>query len=137
MRIGKLKALSVAREKRPGMYNDGGGLYLQVTGAGAKSWVFRYWVSERDPTTGELVRDPTTKVRGTSREMGLGSCIIVTLNEARERRRRMPATAGERDRSDRGAPGSEATGRTRKGQGAQVQGRSRSLYRRPPRRLAQ
>ena len=86
MRIGKLKALSVAREKRPGMYNDGGGLYLQVTGAGAKSWVFRYWISERDPTTGELVREPTTnKVRGTSREMGLGSCMVVTLNEARER----------------------------------------------------
>jgi integrase len=85
MRIGKLKALSVVREKRPGMYNDGGGLYLQVT-AGAKSWVFRYWISERDLTTGELVRDPTTnKVRGTSREMGLGSCIIVTLNEARDR----------------------------------------------------
>jgi integrase len=86
MRIGKLKALNVAREKRPGMYNDGGGLYLQVTGAGAKSWVFRYWISERDPTTGEFVREPTTnKVRGTSREMGLGSCIVVTLNEARER----------------------------------------------------
>ena len=49
MRIGKLKALTVAREKRPGMYDDGGGLYLQVTGA-AKSWIFRYWVSERDPT---------------------------------------------------------------------------------------
>ena len=27
--IGKLTALKVAREKRPGMYGDGGGLYLR------------------------------------------------------------------------------------------------------------
>jgi integrase len=85
MPTGKLKALNVARAKKPGMYGDGGGLYLQVTGAGAKSWVYRYWVPERDPATGELVRDPATKkVRGTSREMGLGSFTVVTLDEARE-----------------------------------------------------
>ena len=34
---GKLKVLNVAREKRPGIYGDGGGLYLQVTASGAKS----------------------------------------------------------------------------------------------------
>jgi hypothetical protein len=67
------------------MYGDGGGLYLQVTGAGAESWVYRYWVPERDPATGELVRNPATKkVCGTSREMGLGSLTVVTLDEARE-----------------------------------------------------
>jgi integrase len=84
--IGKLKALTVAREKRPGMYGDGGGLYLQVTGTGARSWIFKYWVPERDAGTGELVRDPATgKVRGTTREMGLGSYHVVTLEEARNR----------------------------------------------------
>jgi hypothetical protein len=83
--IGKLKALNVAREKRPGLYGDGGGLYLQVTSAGARSWIFRYWVPVRNPMTGELLRDPTNnKVRGKSREMGLGSCNVVTLDEARE-----------------------------------------------------
>ena len=84
--IGKLTALKVAREKRPGMYGDGGGLYLQVTKAGTKSWIFRFWVPERDRVTGELVVDPTTKKRsGRVREMGLGSCITVSLAEARER----------------------------------------------------
>ncbi|GEP07603.1 hypothetical protein MOX02_56410 [Methylobacterium oxalidis] len=34
---GKLSALGVARPKSPGMYGDGGGLWLQVTGKGAKS----------------------------------------------------------------------------------------------------
>jgi hypothetical protein len=31
---GKLTALHVTRAKTPGMYGDGGGLYLQVTGDG-------------------------------------------------------------------------------------------------------
>jgi integrase len=84
--IGKLNALKVAREKRPGLYGDGGGLYLQVTARGSKSWIFRYWVAERDPTTGNIVRDPTTdKAEGRGREMGLGSCITVSLAEARDR----------------------------------------------------
>ena len=84
--IGKLSALKVAREKRPGVYGDGGGLYLQVTTQGSKSWIFRFWVAERDPKTGAVVRDPTTnKVRGRGREMGLGSCITVSLAEARDR----------------------------------------------------
>jgi integrase len=85
MPIGKLKALTAARAKKPGMYGDGGGLYLQVTGAGAKSWVFRFWVPERDPASGEIVRDPETKKAiGTSREMGLGSFAVISLDEARE-----------------------------------------------------
>jgi hypothetical protein len=86
--IGKLKALSVARAKRPGMYGDGGGLYLQVSAGGAKSWIFRYWVPDRDEATGELLRDLTSgKVRGTTREMGLGSFGVVTLEEARNHAR--------------------------------------------------
>jgi integrase len=84
-RPGKLKALNVERLKAVGMYGDGGGLYLQVTGAGAKSWIFRYWVRERDPATGQPLRDAiTNKVRGVSREMGLGSFNVVTLDEARD-----------------------------------------------------
>jgi hypothetical protein len=46
MPIGKLKVLNVARMKTPGIC--GGGLWLQVTNAGAKSWILRYWVAERD-----------------------------------------------------------------------------------------
>lgn len=84
--IGKLKALNVAREKRPGMYGDGGGLFLQVTGSGSKSWIFRYWVAERDPVTGALVRDQVkSKIKGRAREMGLGSFITISLADARDR----------------------------------------------------
>jgi integrase len=64
---GKLTALGVAKQKAPGMYGDGGGLWLQVTGKGGKSWVFRY------------------TLRGKSREMGLGSAITFSLAEARQK----------------------------------------------------
>ena len=40
--IGKLSALKVAREKRPGLYGDGGGLYLQITARGSRSWISRF-----------------------------------------------------------------------------------------------
>jgi Arm DNA-binding domain len=84
--VGKLTALKVERENRPGVYSDGGGLYLQITTRGSKSWLFRFWVAARDPTTGEIVRDPTPKkLKGRVREMGLGSCITVSLTEARDR----------------------------------------------------
>ena len=66
------------------MYGDGGGLYLQVADSGARSWIFRYWSAERDPATSAPVRDETGKVRGRSREMGLGSFNVVSLEQARE-----------------------------------------------------
>ena len=49
----------------PGYHSDGGGLYLQVSKAGTKSWVDRF----------------TRK--GHSRDMGLGSLRLVSLFEAR------------------------------------------------------
>jgi len=47
------------------MYADGAGLYLQVTRAGAKSWIYRF------------------SLAGKAREMGLGSLSAVSLSEAR------------------------------------------------------
>ena len=65
--LGKLTALGVAKLKTPGMYGDGGGLWLQVSGKGGKSWVFRY------------------TLKGKSREMGLGPVTTFTLAEARDK----------------------------------------------------
>ncbi|MDF2599243.1 MAG: hypothetical protein K0Q54_2066 [Methylobacterium brachiatum] len=64
---GKLTALGVTRLKTPGMYGDGGGLWLQVSGKGGKSWVFRY------------------TLQGKSREMGLGPASTFSLAEARDK----------------------------------------------------
>ena len=66
-RIGRLNALAVSRAKQLGMYADGGGLYLQVTGPEARSWVYRYARG------------------GRTRYMGLGSLNAVSLSEARAR----------------------------------------------------
>ena len=45
---GKLKPLDVERETRPGKYPDGDGLYLIVTGATSKNWIYRYWKAARN-----------------------------------------------------------------------------------------
>ena len=67
--VGKLTALKVRKVKKPGMYADGAGLYLQVTGDGeahvARSWIYRF------------------TLRGRAREMGLGSLSTFGLAEAR------------------------------------------------------
>ena len=65
--IGRLTALAVSRAKAAGMYADGGGLYLQVTAAGARTWIYRF------------------TLQGRTRDMGLGSLSAVTLSEARTR----------------------------------------------------
>lgn len=65
MTPGRLKPLDVARASRPGLYGDGGGLYLQVTGVGGRSWLYRYTLN------------------GRARAMGLGGLDTVSLREAR------------------------------------------------------
>jgi len=65
--IGKLTAMAVSQAKGRGYYGDGGGLFLQVSASGAKSWVFRF------------------KEAGKLREMGLGPVHTIGLAEARQR----------------------------------------------------
>jgi integrase len=67
--IGKLTALAIERTKRRGYHGDGGGLFLQVSARGSKSWVFRF------------------KANGRLREMGLGATHTVSLAEARDKAR--------------------------------------------------
>jgi integrase len=57
--------MAVSRAK-PGLYADGGNLYLQVSDAGTKSWLFRYAVNGRE------------------RYHGLGATHTVSLAEARD-----------------------------------------------------
>src|ERR1044072_7771196 len=66
-----LSARRVQTVKEHGFYCDGGGLYLQVSKSGSKSWVFRYALG------------------GRKRDMGLGSLATFSLAEARDRARRM------------------------------------------------
>jgi integrase len=67
--VGRLKALGIPRIREPGLYPDGGGLYLQVSGAeaNARSWLYRY------------------RHAGRERWMGLGSTSAVSLSEARQK----------------------------------------------------
>lgn len=64
----ELSALEVRRLTKPGRWSVGGvgGLALQVTASGAKSWVLRM------------------PVGGRQRGMGLGSFLAVSLADARE-----------------------------------------------------
>src|SRR4051812_15432980 len=61
----KIKSVTRAGEHRPGVYGDGGGLYLNVGPTGAASWLFRFMLN------------------GKAREMGLGPLHTIGLAEAR------------------------------------------------------
>lgn len=63
--IHRLNSLSVNNTAKPGYYGDGGGLYLQISQFGTKSWVFRFTLHKK-------------------REMGLGPVHDITLKKARE-----------------------------------------------------
>jgi integrase len=66
MKSNILSARKVESLSKRGFYCDGGGLYLQVSKTGSKSWVFRYLIHDR------------------IRDMGLGSIKTFSLAEARE-----------------------------------------------------
>jgi len=64
--INRLSAIKVSKISVPGMHADGGGLNLQVTKSGSKSWIYRFMIN------------------GKAREMGLGPFPTITLAGARE-----------------------------------------------------
>ena len=66
-KIHRLTALAVNRTAQAGLYGDGGGLYLQITPTGVKSWLFRYMR------------------QGKARGMGLGPLHTINLAEARSK----------------------------------------------------
>jgi len=43
----RLSAVEVRGINGKGMYHDGGGLYLQVSAGGAKSWIYRFMLDGR------------------------------------------------------------------------------------------
>jgi hypothetical protein len=45
--LSKLSALAVAKASKPGYYGDGGGMVLQVSPSGSKSWLFRFNLAGR------------------------------------------------------------------------------------------
>lgn len=83
----QLTAARVAKMKKPGMYADGGGLYLNIAEGGSKSWIWR------------------GVVRGRRRELGLGPVRDYSLAEAREKARefRKAARDGRDPKAERDA----------------------------------
>jgi integrase len=63
--MNRLTALKVEKAKEPGMFADGGGLYLRVTNEGTKNWVYRFMLN------------------GRPRWMGIGPVALYGLQEAR------------------------------------------------------
>jgi len=73
--MNKLTTKKVQGKLKPGMHNDGGGLYLRVSKSGAKSWILR------------------CRVHGAKRDMGLGGAAMVPLADARKKAAAMRAVA--------------------------------------------
>jgi integrase len=76
MRLNRLTVVKVQQVRKPGLYADGGGLYLQVTqavdGVLNKSWLFRF-----------SIRDAGKRRGRRERWMGLGSIGTVSLVDVR------------------------------------------------------
>ena len=73
----------------PGLYGDGGTLYLRIAPGGSKQWVQRL------------------TIHGRRRDIGLGGCGYVTLAEAREaayENRRLARRGGAHPPSDPNEP---------------------------------
>jgi integrase len=67
-RLSKRLVARLAAAKKPGLYPDGNGLYLQITKRGTASWILMYKRHKR------------------RRKMGLGALRLVDLDAARQRR---------------------------------------------------
>src|SRR5688572_30274421 len=65
--VSRLKAVTVAKATKPGLLADGGGLYLRISPARSKSWIFRY------------------RRGGKLHDMGLGPLHTVSLADARQK----------------------------------------------------
>lgn len=65
--MAKLTIAKIKRLDKPGLYGDGGTLYLSVAAGGSKSWIQR------------------VKYNGRRRDIGLGGWPVVSLAKARER----------------------------------------------------
>ncbi|MEC7489942.1 MAG: Arm DNA-binding domain-containing protein [Pseudomonadota bacterium] len=50
--INRLSARAVETTKNPGLLADGGGLYLQVSKSGAKSWLYKFMLNGRSREDG-------------------------------------------------------------------------------------
>jgi integrase len=65
--IHQLTEAKIRTLNQAGFHHDGAGLYLQVRPGGARSWIYRF------------------RLDGRTRDMGLGSCVDVSLVKAREK----------------------------------------------------
>ena len=90
--MNRLSAATVKNAAKPGLLADGGGLYLLVSDAGTKSWIYRFMLN------------------GKRRDMGLGPVHTISLADARlkagEARRQAldgidPIAARDRERLER------------------------------------
>jgi integrase len=66
-KLQRLTALAVSRVSKPGLYADGGGLYLRVGRSGSRRWAFRFTLN------------------GAAHEMGFGGLNKVSLADARKK----------------------------------------------------
>lgn len=69
--IEKLSPFKIKNTVTPGYYGDGGGLWLQVSSSGSKSWIFRFTLNKKQ------------------REMGIGAVHTVSLADARAKAREL------------------------------------------------
>ena len=90
--VKELSVVEINGIKEPGLHWIRDNLYLNVTGSGTRSWLYRFMLN------------------GKSRAMGLGSFPKISLAAAQRKVSALRRADRQRDRSDREPP--HGTGRT-------------------------
>ena len=90
--MSKLTALEVEKQQSPGRYADGNGLYLEVTKAGTKTWLFRYQLNGKRTQLGLGSYNKKTNSLAQARRAALDKKLLVAQGlhpKAHEERTRL------------------------------------------------
>ena len=99
MRAARLTVKEIQRKTTVGLHGDGGGLWLQITKAGVKSWLFRFMIKGKAYGMGLGPLHSVTLAQARHKAANARRLLVEGINPLEERRRLHAQQAASRTRS--------------------------------------